>query len=221
MIIVGDHAAFAVKRSAALQTSSQLQAADRNVVSDRRNWKTRYMSQIWDLVHAERKALIADLFELSEEQWETPSLCGGWSVHDVAAHLIDNARTTTPRLLVAMAKARFDFDRQNSNGVAAEKGSAPQQTLIGPTRSGRAPQRTTGPTGQPLGGRNRTRGRHSPPLGILRNYPPQAVQLAINYQARNGPSLRWRERTGPTCHSGRRGRGLQARDRIGNPRSTH
>lgn len=82
------------------------------------------MSQIWELVHAERKALIKDLAELSEEQWATPSLCAGWTVQDVAAHLIDNARTTTPRLAIAMAKARFDFDQQNANGVAAEKGAS-------------------------------------------------------------------------------------------------
>ena len=147
------------------------------------------MSQIWDLVHAERKALIADLFELSEEQWETPSLCGGWSVHDVAAHLIDNARTTTPRLLVAMAKARFDFDRQNSNGVAAEKGSTPQQTLIGLRE---VAGRRSGPPA-PLASRLVEEIAHGEdirrPLGIERNYPPQSVQLAISYQTRTSKAF--------------------------------
>ena len=43
------------------------------------------MSDIWTTVAAERGALADDLDGLSDEQWETPSLCTGWSVHDVLA----------------------------------------------------------------------------------------------------------------------------------------
>lgn len=87
------------------------------------------MSDIWSRVHDERRALIADLADLPAQAWEQPSLAAGWTIHDVAAHLVDNARTTPLRLLVAMAKARFDFDWQNANGVAAAKGSSPEETL--------------------------------------------------------------------------------------------
>jgi uncharacterized protein (TIGR03083 family) len=52
------------------------------------------MSDIWPVVHAERRALAADLADLSPEQWQTPSLCAGWSVHDVLAHMV---ATTTGR----------------------------------------------------------------------------------------------------------------------------
>ncbi len=43
---------------------------------------------LWDDVAAERRA-IADLLDtLTPEQWETPSLCGAWTVRDLAAHLV-------------------------------------------------------------------------------------------------------------------------------------
>ena len=41
----------------------------------------------WELIAAERRAL-ADLLDgLTPEQWEAPSLCAGWRVRDVAAHV--------------------------------------------------------------------------------------------------------------------------------------
>lgn len=40
-----------------------------------------------DLTRTERLALIAQLEALTTQHWETPSLCQGWRVVDVAAHL--------------------------------------------------------------------------------------------------------------------------------------
>ena len=97
---------------------------------------------VWRLVHAERRALIDDLAGLTPEQWETPSLADGWTVHDVAAHLIDNARTTPWRLTVGMARARGDLDRQNQAGVEAERRPSTAATLDA-LRS--VAGRTTGP----------------------------------------------------------------------------
>ena len=43
--------------------------------------------QIWQTIDAQRRN-VADLLEdLSENQWRWPSLCAGWTVRDVAAHL--------------------------------------------------------------------------------------------------------------------------------------
>ncbi len=44
-------------------------------------------TDIWPTVHAERAALAADLAGLTDAQWDAPSLCTGWSVRDVLAHL--------------------------------------------------------------------------------------------------------------------------------------
>src|SRR3954452_3974068 len=44
-------------------------------------------SRVWRHIDCQRAAL-ADLLEaLPEQAWEQPSLCEGWSVRDVAAHL--------------------------------------------------------------------------------------------------------------------------------------
>ncbi len=100
------------------------------------------MPDTWALVHAERHALIDDLAALEDQQWDTPSLCQGWSVHDVAAHLVDNAKTSVGGMVVAMVRARFDFDRQNAQGLAREKGATPAETLL---RLRAVADRTTSP----------------------------------------------------------------------------
>ncbi|KRC59609.1 MULTISPECIES: maleylpyruvate isomerase family mycothiol-dependent enzyme [unclassified Nocardioides] len=45
---------------------------------------------IWAHIHAERAALAATLAELDAADWAHDSLCPGWTVHDVAAHVISN-----------------------------------------------------------------------------------------------------------------------------------
>jgi uncharacterized protein (TIGR03083 family) len=72
-------------------------------------------NDVWPMVHVERRALIDDLAKLDDTQWTWPSLCDGWTVHDVVAHIIDSAQTTRLGFVLDMARARFDFDRQNAN----------------------------------------------------------------------------------------------------------
>jgi uncharacterized protein (TIGR03083 family) len=43
---------------------------------------------IWQHIHEERRSLAATLAGLDDEQWEQPSLCEGWTVKEVAAHVI-------------------------------------------------------------------------------------------------------------------------------------
>lgn len=87
------------------------------------------MTAVWPAVHAERAALVEFLATLEDAQWETPSLCPGWSVHDVLAHLVDTAKTTRLGFLGGLLVAGLDFDRQNANGVARERGATPAETL--------------------------------------------------------------------------------------------
>lgn len=42
---------------------------------------------VWAAIDAQRPRTAAMLDELSEAEWEQPSLCAGWRVRDVAAHL--------------------------------------------------------------------------------------------------------------------------------------
>lgn len=147
------------------------------------------MSDVWDLVHTERAALIADLEGLTDEHWGRPSLCAGWSVHDVAAHLVDNARATPFGVIWAMARARFDFDRQNEQGMRRAQGATPQETL---QRLREVASRTSGPPA-PVDSRLVEEVLHGEdirrPLGLARHYEPEAVTRALRYQARTPTSF--------------------------------
>jgi uncharacterized protein (TIGR03083 family) len=45
-------------------------------------------TEVWQHIHAERAALARTLSGLDEAQWQHDTLCTGWTVHDVAAHVI-------------------------------------------------------------------------------------------------------------------------------------
>lgn len=147
------------------------------------------MTDVWALVRQEREALVDDLAGLTEEQWETPSLCGGWSVHDVAAHLVDNARTTRRGIVVAMVRARFDFDRQNAQGLARAQGATPAETV---QRLREVVGRTSTPPA-PLDSRLVEEVVHGEdvrrPLGLVRAYPAETVTRALAHQLRTSTSL--------------------------------
>lgn len=144
---------------------------------------------LWSMVHTERAALIDDLTELDDEQWDVRSLCGGWTVHDVVAHLVDTARATRLGFVVGLVRARFDFDRQNARGVQRERGASPQETLA---RLRRAASRTSTPPA-PLDSRLVEEVLHGEdirrPLGIAHSYLPEAVARALRLQARTSVSF--------------------------------
>jgi Mycothiol maleylpyruvate isomerase N-terminal domain len=48
----------------------------------------RMATDLWALSHPERQALLKDVAGFSDEQWNTPSLCAGWTVRDTLAHPI-------------------------------------------------------------------------------------------------------------------------------------
>ncbi|MDQ0402305.1 maleylpyruvate isomerase family mycothiol-dependent enzyme [Streptomyces sp. NBC_01723] len=146
-------------------------------------------NDVWPMVHTERVALIDDLAHLEEERWGQPSLCEGWTVHDVVAHLIDTARTTRLGFVVGLVRERFDFDRQNARGVERERGASPQETLQRLRQV--ASRRSTPPA--PLDSRLVEQVVHGEdirrPLGITRSYPPEAVVRSLRLQARTPASF--------------------------------
>ncbi|MGW5918891.1 maleylpyruvate isomerase family mycothiol-dependent enzyme [Nocardia fluminea] len=48
---------------------------------------------------------------LDEADWDAPTLCAGWRVREVAAHLSMPYRTSLPRFVLGMITARGNFDR--------------------------------------------------------------------------------------------------------------
>ena len=147
------------------------------------------MGDVWELVHAERAALADDLERLTDEQWREPSLCEGWSVHEVAAHLVDNARATPFGVVWAMVRARGNFDRQNQQGMERNQGATPRETL---SRLREVAPRRTGPPA-PVDSRLVEEVVHGEdirrPLGIWHDYAAESIERALRYQARVSEGL--------------------------------
>jgi uncharacterized protein (TIGR03083 family) len=72
------------------------------------------------MVADERRDLVAFLRTLSDDDWEKPSLCEGWRVRDVVAHVSYDAISLPAYLLVAVRGA-FGADRMNARLVDAER----------------------------------------------------------------------------------------------------
>ena len=72
-----------------------------------------------DLTRTERLALIAQLEALTTEHWETPSLCDGWRVIDVAAHLAWAPVLGAVAGGVAMARSGFSVNRMIARSAVA------------------------------------------------------------------------------------------------------
>jgi uncharacterized protein (TIGR03083 family) len=140
---------------------------------------------IWPTIHAERDSLTDDLTGLTAEQWQTPSLCSGWSVHDVYAHLLSAAKMTPPRFFARFAAAGFNFDKFAAKQVAVEGAGGPDATMAA-FRAARS--RTSAPPGPKdtwLGeaivhGEDIRR-----PLGIKHGYPMADVTRTLAFYAKS------------------------------------
>jgi uncharacterized protein (TIGR03083 family) len=68
----------------------------------------------------EERAQLLDLLEtLSPDQWETPSLCAGWRVRDVVAHMFSHETLDWLSVIRRFAQRGFRVDGVNAIGVAA------------------------------------------------------------------------------------------------------
>ena len=86
------------------------------------------MTTIKDWLRDERLGLAARLADLSPAEWETPSLCQGWSVRHVAAHLVTPFAVRPSQMAVRVAKARGISGAMDV--AARELAERPTQALI-------------------------------------------------------------------------------------------
>jgi uncharacterized protein (TIGR03083 family) len=135
----------------------------------------------WQVIEQQRLSL-ADLLEsLTDEQWNTPSLCEGWRVKDVAAHV---AMTPQPPTLMALAgeliRARGSLANATRD-VAVQYAERPGVDLVAEMREHASSRRLPKVTnyrnivldilvhGQDI----------AIPLGIPREMPKDAVLAAL------------------------------------------
>ncbi|HEY4455550.1 MAG TPA: maleylpyruvate isomerase family mycothiol-dependent enzyme [Pseudonocardiaceae bacterium] len=62
-------------------------------------------------VHAERARLADLLAGLTDADWDHPSLCAGWRVREVLAHVTMPFRLSPPKFVLGLASAGFSFNR--------------------------------------------------------------------------------------------------------------
>ena len=83
------------------------------------------MADLYPTVVAERRRLADQLDTLTDDQWDTPSLCAGWSVRDVVSHLVFPSTTSMLRVLIPFAKSGFNFDKMTVDQVRGDRRSGP------------------------------------------------------------------------------------------------
>src|SRR6476661_6842766 len=81
----------------------------------------------WAQIHAGRAALADTIAGLSPEQWATPSLCAGWTVGMMAAHLLSSAEQTPGHFVGAIVTSGFSFHRAMARDIRSRADLSPEQ----------------------------------------------------------------------------------------------
>ncbi len=83
----------------------------------------------------EEYGALADLLESAGgDVWESPSLCEGWRIREVVAHVTMPVRYDGPAFMAELESAGGDFTRL-SNTVAERDGALPAASLLADLRS--------------------------------------------------------------------------------------
>jgi uncharacterized protein (TIGR03083 family) len=84
----------------------------------------------WRVITEQRLGIARLLEGLSNDEWEQPSLCVGWRVRDVAAHVSLVALPPSPgTVLVDLLRARGNFHRANTMASRRRAERAPEQLV--------------------------------------------------------------------------------------------
>jgi uncharacterized protein (TIGR03083 family) len=127
-------------------------------------------------------ASLADLLAAGDSaEWDAPSMCAGWRVREVVAHMTMAARYSEEAFMAELQRCEFDFGRL-SNEVASRDAALPADELVASLRS---------PTMQhwaPPGGGYRGALNHvvihgldiTVPLGAPRPSPDQTIRIVLD-----------------------------------------
>src|SRR5580693_8092574 len=85
-------------------------------------------------VAAELTSLADLLDDATDAQWDTPSLCAGWRVREVIAHMTMAARYSEEEFMAELSRCDFDFGRL-SNQIAARDAELPAGELVASLRA--------------------------------------------------------------------------------------
>ena len=141
---------------------------------------------VWPTIHAERAALADDLEGLSDHLWNTPSLCAGWTVRDVLAHMTATTRVSPLTFLPKLAMAGFSLPKMQNKDIEAVEGATPKDTLAAFRASVKSTKAPPGPKVTWLGEAIVHAEDIRRPLSIEHQYPTDAVvEIANLYTSSN------------------------------------
>lgn len=156
------------------------------------------------------------LASLRSEQWDHATLCAGWRVRDVAAHVVSYEEHGPADLITRLAKARFRPGRVNEVALAESAARDPQE-LVDDLRRHLTPHGATARFGGRVGLVDALIHHQDMrrPLGMPRPIPPERLLCALPF-AVTAPPLRgfWNARgvrLVATDVDWSRGRGPEAR----------
>lgn len=78
---------------------------------------------------AEREDLLDLLEGLAPDEWRAPSLCAGWTVHDVVAHVLSYEELGPRELAARFARGLFLVDRVNAVGLGEYAARTPAELV--------------------------------------------------------------------------------------------
>ncbi|GAA1982435.1 maleylpyruvate isomerase family mycothiol-dependent enzyme [Kitasatospora viridis] len=138
-------------------------------------------ADLWPLIHAERRALLADVRQLAPAQWTVFSLCEGRTVRDVLAHLTATARMTPGSFFRKLARARFDFQRMTDRDIHELTRGRPSATLTAFEAELDSVTHPPGPDPSWLGETVVHAEDIRRPLGIAHEYPVAALTTCADF----------------------------------------
>jgi uncharacterized protein (TIGR03083 family) len=138
-------------------------------------------SAIWPTIHSEREALAKDLESLTDAQWTTGSLCDGWTVRDVLAHMTATAKLNAPAFFGRMITSGFSLTKVQEKDIAVERGTTPAETLERFEAEMSSTKHPPGPLDTWLGETIVHSQDIRRPLGIQYEYPTDAVVRAADF----------------------------------------
>jgi uncharacterized protein (TIGR03083 family) len=89
---------------------------------------------VWQAIDTQRAALCDILADLGEDEWRQPSLCAGWTVRDVAAHL--TLQQLGPAgVLAQVVKWRGSIDRTTAHVARVRAAALTTEQIIAEIRA--------------------------------------------------------------------------------------
>ncbi|AJC55557.1 maleylpyruvate isomerase family mycothiol-dependent enzyme [Streptomyces sp. 769] len=132
-------------------------------------------------IAAERRELADLLDALSPEQWDAPSLCAGWRVREVAAHMSLGFRYSFPKIAAELLKARGSLHRMTDRCARKDAATLSPAALAAALRDN-----AHHPWTPPVGGFESALGHDvvhgldiAVPLGLDRRVPEDRLRVLL------------------------------------------